>query len=189
MAEQQLTVSEFAARIKAKYPEYKDIDDLELSRKIVDKYPEYESVVIFDDLKKKDEAIPSPSLDGESVSPEIDYGTEDFKQVTGVTAQVTQKNEPSFFQPAYDAADWINKNIPLWSNWASVSTGMTAGILKYADGLAKEASLFFMPDSEMKDSIKKQIEEKGADEVLDTPWEDFTKGLSDYSGEIKRKDF
>ena len=41
MAEQQLTVSEFAARIKAKYPEYKDIDDLELSRKIVDKYPEY----------------------------------------------------------------------------------------------------------------------------------------------------
>ncbi len=53
MADQQLTVSEFAAKIKAKYPEYKDIDDLELSRKIVDKYPEYESLVVFEDPKKK----------------------------------------------------------------------------------------------------------------------------------------
>ena len=55
MADQQLTVSEFAAKIKAKYPEYKDIDDLELSRKIVDKYPEYESLVVFEDPKKKEE--------------------------------------------------------------------------------------------------------------------------------------
>ena len=55
MADQQLTVSEFAAKIKAKYPEYKDIDDLELSRKIVGKYPEYESLVVFEDSKKKEE--------------------------------------------------------------------------------------------------------------------------------------
>ena len=90
MAEQQLTVSEFAARIKAKYPEYKDINDLELSRKIVDKYPEYKSVVIFDDLKKKEEAIPSPSLDGESVSPEI------------------EKKEDTFVEDALASSDFYN---------------------------------------------------------------------------------
>lgn len=38
---------EFAARIKAQYPEYKDVDDFVLAQKMVEKYPEYADKVDF----------------------------------------------------------------------------------------------------------------------------------------------
>ncbi len=43
---------EFSQSIKKKYPEYNDIDDLELAKKIVTKYPEYNDI-IFDDVEEK----------------------------------------------------------------------------------------------------------------------------------------
>ena len=47
----------FAASIKAKYPVYGDMDDMELAKKIIDKYPVYADQVSFDegdgDVKKK----------------------------------------------------------------------------------------------------------------------------------------
>lgn len=46
----QLTVSEFSAKIKAKYPVYKEWDDLVLAKKIVEKYPEYKDNVVFDEF-------------------------------------------------------------------------------------------------------------------------------------------
>ena len=51
-----LTVDEFATKIKEKYPEYKDVDNLTLANKIVEKYPEYKSKVSFEgtpEVKKK----------------------------------------------------------------------------------------------------------------------------------------
>ena len=42
--------NEFAQRIKAKYPEYKDMDNKELATKIIDKYPEYKSQVTFENI-------------------------------------------------------------------------------------------------------------------------------------------
>ena len=33
--------TEFAKKIKEKYPDYKDVDDLTLSKKMIEKYPEY----------------------------------------------------------------------------------------------------------------------------------------------------
>ncbi|MBO7735023.1 MAG: hypothetical protein J6S67_20845 [Methanobrevibacter sp.] len=43
---------EFSAKIKEKYPEYKDVDDLVLAQKIVEKYPEYKDKVTFDEVKE-----------------------------------------------------------------------------------------------------------------------------------------
>ena len=43
---------EFSQNIKKKYPEYNDIDDLELAKKIVTKYPEYNDIT-FDDVEEK----------------------------------------------------------------------------------------------------------------------------------------
>lgn len=43
---------EFAQKIKEKYPEYKDVDDLTLSQKIVEKYPEYKEKVTFEEVQK-----------------------------------------------------------------------------------------------------------------------------------------
>lgn len=39
---------EFSKKIKEKYPEYQEFDDLELAQKIVAKYPEYEQEVTFE---------------------------------------------------------------------------------------------------------------------------------------------
>ena len=44
---------EFSAKIKEKYPEYKDVDDLVLAQKIVEKYPEYKEQVTFDEVKQE----------------------------------------------------------------------------------------------------------------------------------------
>lgn len=43
-----MNYNEFSQKIKTKYPEYKDIDDLELAQKMVAKYPEYKEQVSFD---------------------------------------------------------------------------------------------------------------------------------------------
>lgn len=42
-----LSPQEFSQKIKAKYPEYQDMDDNELAKKIVTKYPEYDGQVDF----------------------------------------------------------------------------------------------------------------------------------------------
>lgn len=47
-----MNYTEFARKIKDKYPEYSEIDDLELAKKIVAKYPEYEAEVTFDKVKE-----------------------------------------------------------------------------------------------------------------------------------------
>lgn len=57
---------EFSNKIKIKYPEYKDIDDLELATKIVDKYPEYKDTVDFD---KIEEDLPGAELRAEPTDP------------------------------------------------------------------------------------------------------------------------
>lgn len=46
-----LTSSQFSQRIKAKYPDYKDLDDDELTRKVLAKHPEYKSQVQAPDAK------------------------------------------------------------------------------------------------------------------------------------------
>lgn len=38
-----ITIKDFATKIKAKYPEYAQLDDFELTRRIVAKYPEYQA--------------------------------------------------------------------------------------------------------------------------------------------------
>lgn len=66
MPNEKLSIQDFAAQIKAKYPEYKDYDDTVLTEAILDKYPVYQGQVDY--APKKKEVTPSPSLGGESVS-------------------------------------------------------------------------------------------------------------------------
>ena len=44
----------FFSSIKDKYPQYKDMDDLELAKKIIAKYPQYKNSVNLDSVKKKE---------------------------------------------------------------------------------------------------------------------------------------
>jgi hypothetical protein len=69
MPEPKLSVAEFSAKVKSKYPQYKDVDDSVLVSKMLDKYPVYSEQVDFD-VKKKElsEASASQSLAEPSAS-------------------------------------------------------------------------------------------------------------------------
>lgn len=61
MPDDKEPIPKFAARIKAKHPEYKDVDDTLLVNKIVEKYPEYRDMVDFGPptvVKKKESGFP-----------------------------------------------------------------------------------------------------------------------------------
>jgi hypothetical protein len=49
-----MTPQEFAQKIKAKYPTYQNVDDLELTQKVIAKYPVYASQVKIPEAPKKD---------------------------------------------------------------------------------------------------------------------------------------
>lgn len=59
----QLSSKDFAEKIKTKYPQYKDIDDDQLTQKIIAKYPQYKSRVSSDAL--------SPQKDSNSNSNQV----------------------------------------------------------------------------------------------------------------------
>jgi hypothetical protein len=44
---------EFSKKIKDKYPQYKDVDDLTLAKKVIEKYPQYKERVTFEEVKKE----------------------------------------------------------------------------------------------------------------------------------------
>jgi len=135
MADQQLTVSEFAAKIKAKYPEYKDIDDLELSRKIVDKYPEYESLVVFEDPKKKEETQEPFQFgvsDTESLSPS--------QETKEPTEEVAVEEEPQGFGFYFEnnPVNKLIKKVPVVSEIYTGIESLIGSTFKNAEMMLKE---------------------------------------------------
>jgi hypothetical protein len=58
MPEPKLTPAQFAEKLKAKYPQYANIDDVTLVDKVLQKYPQYGDIVNVNDageeLKKKE---------------------------------------------------------------------------------------------------------------------------------------
>ena len=71
-----LTPAEFAAKIKAKYPQYADIEDSVLVEKMLEKYPEYKSKITFDTApevpKEQAPEVPKEAVaeeSGDSASP------------------------------------------------------------------------------------------------------------------------
>ena len=78
----KISAVEFAAKIKAKYPEYQDISDVELAQKMVAKYPEYVNVVELGEpqpVKKKDVGQPVSGLAQQPTpSPSIPKGLETY---------------------------------------------------------------------------------------------------------------
>ncbi len=48
IAQKPVSFQDFSSMVKAKYPDYKDIDDLTLAQKMVEKYPEYKDHVLFE---------------------------------------------------------------------------------------------------------------------------------------------
>ena len=59
----------FSAKIKEKYPQYKDIDDLTLAQKMVEKYPEYKEQVTFEGVKEGAKQQPKTETKGIDLTP------------------------------------------------------------------------------------------------------------------------
>ena len=55
-----MNYKQFSQNIKTKYPQYQDIDDLELANKMIAKYPQYQEQVEFDDVIEQ--AQPEPTI-------------------------------------------------------------------------------------------------------------------------------
>ena len=100
-----LSVQDFAGKIKAKYPEYKDMDDLDLATKIVAKHPEYKDKVSFGNPTPKEyqnfgvKTAPEPV----SNAPVTDQGTP-------LNSELPQDHYPGFTNQ--DAKNTIYGNVP-----------------------------------------------------------------------------
>ena len=68
MPQDKLPIPQFAAKIKAKYPEYKDIEDTVLVQKILAKYPEYGEQVDISGVVKKKSGSDLSMVGGKAVS-------------------------------------------------------------------------------------------------------------------------
>lgn len=105
---------EFSKKIKEKYPEYKNVDDLVLAEKMIEKYPEYKSQVDFS-VKKKDQAqLSSSTTDGKSSDSAQKTGSsatkKPMKQYAGLSSEeMTQMKQPVAQKAAQDSAAKFNK--------------------------------------------------------------------------------
>lgn len=109
--QQPIQYKEFAKKIKQKYPEYKDVDDLLLSQKMVEKYPEYKTQVLFDEVKKKEPSVSSasqlPSSGYESMAaPVMQFGKSISKSVKPSIKEAALKDKKQ--NESYLGAVWNN---------------------------------------------------------------------------------
>jgi len=105
MPDKKLTVDEFALKIKAKYPEYKDMDNYELSNKIIQKYPDYSNTV---DLKKK--AVSQIGGFGSQL------GSQTFQPIeTYISTPVTGGGKTQYSEKQQKISDNLNKNLEIFA--------------------------------------------------------------------------
>lgn len=95
-----LDYKEFASKIKAKYPQYKDVDDMKLAQKMVEKYPEYKDQVQFEPIKKKEPTV-SPS----GSDPKKSSSVTQPKKTSGQSGSLS----PAVNLGAVNPEDMINK--------------------------------------------------------------------------------
>lgn len=64
MPDKKLPISEFAAKLKVKYPQYRNLDDTDLVTRITERYPQYKNAVDLSGLSKKKEVSEPVSTSG-----------------------------------------------------------------------------------------------------------------------------
>ena len=136
MPEPKLSVTEFAASVKSKYPEYKDVDDSILVSKMIEKYPVYANQVDTG-VKKKEPSEVSPSKP--SAKPSASVTSPSFAPKGQPTQAVPAVfGEIPKFEGTQDVANPSDYDTPNWYNVAKSALGQTYEIGKSA--LLKAAS-------------------------------------------------
>jgi len=109
MPEPKLSVSEFAAKVKSKYPDYKDVDDSLLVSKMIEKYPVYANQVDTG-VKKKEPSEASvsqpsarPSASATSASVPAAFGEIPKFEGTKDVVKPSDSDNPNWYNVAKSA--------------------------------------------------------------------------------------
>lgn len=127
LATEKVSVNAFAAGIKAKYPEYKDVDNNELVGAMLEKYPQYADQVEYYPSKKKD-SMESPSTTaGEPTESaglqQTELAALSGKQNASEALSGVETDEPvDFFTSVSNSAKNIGKNLSLLDDKLDVAT-------------------------------------------------------------------
>ena len=78
IAQKPVSFQDFSSMVKAKYPDYKDVDDLTLAQKMVEKYPEYKDQVQFDQPEQS--STGSPQLANAGTEQPLTYMQKELRQ-------------------------------------------------------------------------------------------------------------
>jgi hypothetical protein len=84
-----MTPQEFAAKIKAKYPQYASLNDVDLTRRMVEKYPQYKSQISFERTMPGAETLRSAI---ESIPEAVQSGKDQIMQGYEQQQAATLKN-------------------------------------------------------------------------------------------------
>jgi len=100
MPDKKLPIPEFAAKLKAKYPQYRSLEDTDLVTKITNKYPQYRDAVDLSGIsKKKEDTTLVSEIGGEagtSVSPLVsEKAPKGFEGLKPARVQPVEIKEPS----------------------------------------------------------------------------------------------
>jgi hypothetical protein len=83
MPQEPITYKEFSAKIKEKYPQYKDVDDRTLAEKMVEKYPQYEGKFTFNESSVEGEGVNFPNGSKEpQEQPTTTSSTQDLSELS-----------------------------------------------------------------------------------------------------------
>lgn len=113
---------EFSKKIKQKYPQYKNVDDMTLAQKMVEKYPEYKNQVVFKEVKKKSfTGLPSQPQRKGTTSATVKTTTQKPSVSSG--GKKTNKNVQMFTGfPGKEGKQYaldMSSGIPAWKEYSS----------------------------------------------------------------------
>jgi hypothetical protein len=113
----KISVSDFASKIKSKYPEYKDIDDSTLTAKMLEKYPEYkETVSIEEPVKKKESTTSTPTLSPFGEELRKGLSTRAVSESTKVKPDQTEKRKDIEVRAAKTKDEAIKNTLKAYKN-------------------------------------------------------------------------
>lgn len=127
-ATEKVSVDAFAAGVKAKHPEYKDVDNNELVGAMIEKYPQYADQVEYYPSKKKDSTESPITTGGEPTDlasqPQMESADSLGQQASSEASRIesTDPEPVSFFTSISNSATNIGKQLSLLDDKLDVAT-------------------------------------------------------------------
>ena len=171
----KISPSEFAAKIKAKYPQYKDVEDVELVGRITEKYPEYKDQI---DLSVGGDSTGKPVSERASTesSEELESSGGGLTGKAG-TSELEESTRSDFGLKQEDIDKYVSLSIP-----ASQIEQTRQDLRK--EGLTEEQVEQSVPLGFTDEALQKGVERSSF--ILDTTEEEANERLKEVKSEISK---